>query len=64
MGGVELGCPNEVMNAFWRLEAGMLSKQCCEEYLKVDDDCWTKAFPYNPFFPPFIKAYCQIKLHN
>ncbi|KAF1001854.1 hypothetical protein AG4045_000131 [Apium graveolens] len=65
VGGVELGCPNEVMEAFWSVQTGVLSKQCCAEYLKVDENCWSKAFPYNPFFPPLLKAYCQgKKAHN
>lgn len=66
VGGVELGCPIEVMVAFWSVQTGGLSEQCCDEYLKVDENCWSKAFPFHPFFPPLPKAYyCQGKeAHN
>ncbi|KAI3524394.1 hypothetical protein L1887_03048 [Cichorium endivia] len=31
---------------------------CCQAGRSMNSGCWPKMFPYNPFFPRFLQAYC------
>ncbi|KAJ4708914.1 ECA1 gametogenesis related family protein [Melia azedarach] len=31
---------------------------CCKVVTEINDKCWPKMFPFNPFFPPLLKSSC------
>ncbi|CAI9089655.1 OLC1v1024269C1 [Oldenlandia corymbosa var. corymbosa] len=57
------GCVQEVVSSFITLQPRILGPQCCRASITVDDGCWPKIFPLNPFFPPLLKSFCVSQLH-
>ncbi|CAI9100903.1 OLC1v1038093C1 [Oldenlandia corymbosa var. corymbosa] len=56
------GCVQEVVSSFLSLQPRFLGPQCCRASITVDDNCWPKIFPLNPFFPPLLKSFCASQL--
>ncbi|CAI9777713.1 unnamed protein product [Fraxinus pennsylvanica] len=51
-------CTEELILSIFSLEIELLGPECCDALLNVDDKCWPKNLPVNPFFPATIKNYC------
>ncbi|MBA0788535.1 hypothetical protein Gotri_027112 [Gossypium trilobum] len=39
--------------------SGVIGPACCQAITHISDDCWLKMFPFNPFFPPFLRISCS-----
>ncbi|KAL3532270.1 hypothetical protein ACH5RR_005791 [Cinchona calisaya] len=52
------GCIEELVTSFLSLQSRILGPECCKALIGVDDNCWPKIFPLNPFFPPLLKSFC------
>nr|XP_009595110.1 uncharacterized protein LOC104091470 [Nicotiana tomentosiformis]XP_016451382.1 PREDICTED: uncharacterized protein LOC107776079 [Nicotiana tabacum] len=52
-------CIEEIITSFLSIQLHLLGPQCCKAALDIDDGCWPKIFPFNPFFPPAIKSFCS-----
>ncbi|KAF9619332.1 hypothetical protein IFM89_006519 [Coptis chinensis] len=52
------GCLNEVVTSFFSFQVRLLGPACCRAINAIDNDCWPKVFPFNPYFPPLVKTYC------
>ncbi|CAI9285731.1 unnamed protein product [Lactuca saligna] len=35
-----------------------IAPTCCKAARSMDSGCWSNVFPYNPFFPQVLQAYC------
>ncbi|CAI9094948.1 OLC1v1030786C1 [Oldenlandia corymbosa var. corymbosa] len=57
------GCVQELVSSFLSLQPRFLGPECCKASVTVDDNCWPKIFPLNPFFPPLLKSFCLSELH-
>ncbi|OIT29454.1 hypothetical protein A4A49_16836 [Nicotiana attenuata] len=51
-------CIEEILTSFLTIQLILLGTQCCKAALEIDDSCWPKIFPFNPFFPPDLKNFC------
>ncbi|KAH7574341.1 hypothetical protein ACOSP7_008444 [Xanthoceras sorbifolium] len=54
------GCVSEIYKSL--LESGYIGgigPACCKAITEIDDKCWPKIFPFNPFFPPLLKSTCS-----
>ncbi|KAJ4708983.1 ECA1 gametogenesis related family protein [Melia azedarach] len=51
-------CLTEVYGSFLLGQIGKIDPVCCEAINEINDNCWPKMFPLNPFFPPLIKNFC------
>ncbi|CAN6841565.1 unnamed protein product, partial [Brassica oleracea] len=36
-----------------------INQACCKAFMDMDDKCWPKMFPFNPFFRPLLKNSCS-----
>ncbi|CAF1861858.1 BnaC04g37340D [Brassica napus] len=36
-----------------------VNQACCKAFMDMDDKCWPKTFPFNPFFRPLLKNSCS-----
>ncbi|PIA33094.1 hypothetical protein AQUCO_04200094v1 [Aquilegia coerulea] len=54
------GCVLEVYGSFVSGKIGALGPACCKAIAEITTDCWPKMFPFNPYFPPLLKAYCAM----
>ncbi|KAK2635950.1 hypothetical protein Ddye_030742 [Dipteronia dyeriana] len=52
------GCVQEIITSFLSLQVKLIGPACCVAVNEVDDKCWPKLFPFDPFFPPLLKNYC------
>ncbi|KAK0572861.1 hypothetical protein LWI29_038240 [Acer saccharum] len=54
------GCVSEIYQSI--LDTGLIGKigpACCKAVTEINDKCWPKIFPFNPFFPPLLKSTCS-----
>ncbi|KAL6965538.1 hypothetical protein U1Q18_036588 [Sarracenia purpurea var. burkii] len=56
------GCVEDIISSFLGGEIREISKSCCQAFIDIDDKCWPKMFPLNPFFPPLVKNYCNAEV--
>ncbi|KAK1550324.1 hypothetical protein Q3G72_017265 [Acer saccharum] len=56
------GCVQEIITSFLSHQVQLIGPACCKALNKVDDKCWPKVFPFDPFFPPLLKNYCATVL--
>ncbi|PIA33095.1 hypothetical protein AQUCO_04200095v1 [Aquilegia coerulea] len=56
------GCTQEIISSFFSFQVRLLGPSCCKALIAIDNNCWPKLFPFNPFFPPLLKNYCTIQL--
>ncbi|PIA33091.1 hypothetical protein AQUCO_04200092v1 [Aquilegia coerulea] len=54
------GCLWEVYGSFINGKVGALGPACCKAITEINTNCWPKMFPFNPYFPPLLKAYCAM----
>ncbi|KAL5786336.1 hypothetical protein ACOSQ2_008728 [Xanthoceras sorbifolium] len=52
------GCVQEIITSFLSHQVQLIGPACCKALNEVDDKCWPKVFPLDPFFPPLLKNYC------
>ncbi|KAI9191849.1 hypothetical protein LWI28_014460 [Acer negundo] len=52
------GCVQEIIASFFSHQVQLIGPACCKTLNEVDDKCWPKVFPFDPFFPPLLKNYC------
>ena len=52
------GCMLEIYRSLFRGQIGTIGFDCCHAITAINENCWPTMFPYNPFFPPFLKSYC------
>ncbi|KAL5783421.1 hypothetical protein ACOSP7_008450 [Xanthoceras sorbifolium] len=56
--GIE-GCSLEVYKSVLNSgNIGGIGPACCKAVTEINDKCWPKMFPFNPFFPPLLKSTC------
>ncbi|KAK9947471.1 hypothetical protein M0R45_003095 [Rubus argutus] len=55
------GCALEVFRTIFSLQFGSIGPNCCKAFLSVEESCWPKMFPLNPFFPPLLKNTCALQ---
>ncbi|KAI9192344.1 hypothetical protein LWI28_021457 [Acer negundo] len=55
------GCVSEIYQSI--LDTGLIGKigpACCKAVTEINDKCWPKIFPFNPFLPPLLKSTCSM----
>ncbi|KAK0574659.1 hypothetical protein LWI29_026830 [Acer saccharum] len=52
------GCVQEIITSFLSHQVKLIGPACCKALNEVDDNCWPKVFPLDPFFPTLLKNYC------
>ncbi|KAJ4708997.1 ECA1 gametogenesis related family protein [Melia azedarach] len=52
------GCALEVYKSFTSGQTVGIGPVCCKAVIEINDRCWPKMFPFNPFFPPLLKNTC------
>ncbi|KAJ4708994.1 ECA1 gametogenesis related family protein [Melia azedarach] len=52
------GCASEVYKSFTSGQTVGIGPVCCRAVTEINDKCWPKMFPFNPFFPPLLKNTC------
>ncbi|KAJ4708986.1 ECA1 gametogenesis related family protein [Melia azedarach] len=57
-----LSCLTEVYGSFLLGQIGKIGPICCEAINEINDNCWPKMFPLNPFFPSLLKNFCAAPL--
>ncbi|PIA33096.1 hypothetical protein AQUCO_04200096v1 [Aquilegia coerulea] len=58
------GCTQEIITSFFRFQVRQLSPSRCKALIAIDNNCWPKLFPFNPFFPSLLKTYCSAKANS
>ncbi|KAK2635951.1 hypothetical protein Ddye_030743 [Dipteronia dyeriana] len=58
------GCFQEIITSFLSHQVKLIGPACCEALNEVDDKCWPKLFPFDPFFPTLLKNYCAKVAHG
>ncbi|KAG4133568.1 hypothetical protein ERO13_D08G101100v2 [Gossypium hirsutum] len=53
------GCILQISTSFFYGQIGVIGPACCQAITHISDDCWLKMFPFNPFFPPFLRISCS-----
>ncbi|KAK3007655.1 hypothetical protein RJ639_013889 [Escallonia herrerae] len=53
-------CISKIFRAYREGQVANVGPVCCNALRAVDDACWPKMFPFDPFFPPFVKGFCAI----
>ncbi|KAB2047097.1 hypothetical protein ES319_A13G022800v1 [Gossypium barbadense] len=53
------GCMTAISDSFFFGQIGAIGSACCQAITHISDDCWSKMFPFNPFFPPFLRIFCS-----
>ncbi|KAJ4704987.1 ECA1 gametogenesis related family protein [Melia azedarach] len=54
------GCFREIEESLSHGQIGKIGPLCCSAINQVNDSCWPKMFPLNPFFPPLLKNFCVV----
>ncbi|XP_038699736.1 uncharacterized protein LOC119997037 [Tripterygium wilfordii] len=56
-------CVARIVKAFTTAQTGGIGPACCEAVIStIDNNCWAKMFPFNPFFGPLIKSACATSI--
>ncbi|KAK0572869.1 hypothetical protein LWI29_038325 [Acer saccharum] len=54
------GCVSEIYQSILDIGLiGIIGSACCKAVTEINDKCWPKIFPFNPFFPPLLKSTCS-----
>ncbi|KAK3039963.1 hypothetical protein RJ639_027153 [Escallonia herrerae] len=53
-------CISVIFRAYREGQVANVGPVCCKALSAVDEACWPKMFPFDPFFPPFVKGFCAI----
>ncbi|KAH0886134.1 hypothetical protein HID58_062230 [Brassica napus] len=40
-----------------------INQACCKAFMDMDDKCWRKMIPFNPFFRPLLKNSCSLFIY-
>ena len=52
------GCIWEIYRSVFSFQFGSIGPDCCRAFTTINDNCLSKMFPLNPFFPPLLKNNC------
>ncbi|XP_022751667.1 egg cell-secreted protein 1.2-like [Durio zibethinus] len=52
------GCVWEILRSVLSAQFGSIGPDCCKAITTVNENCWPKMFPLNPFFPYLLKGNC------
>ncbi|KAI4335641.1 hypothetical protein L6164_014273 [Bauhinia variegata] len=53
------GCVMEIYGALLRGQFKAISPACCRAITQITGSCWSRLFPFNPYFPPLLKSSCR-----
>ncbi|KAH9805152.1 Egg cell-secreted-like protein [Citrus sinensis] len=52
------GCALEVYKSLTTGQINGVGPACCKAIIGINNKCWPKMFPFNPFFPSFLRSNC------
>ncbi|KAK1372758.1 Zinc finger MYM-type protein 1-like protein [Heracleum sosnowskyi] len=53
------GCFQEVLSSFFSIQI-KIGSDCCKALIDIEDNCWSKAFPYiTPSYPALLRTFCK-----
>ncbi|KAH7574342.1 hypothetical protein JRO89_XS03G0284500 [Xanthoceras sorbifolium] len=56
------GCVQEVITSFLSHQVQLIGPACCKSLNEVDDKCWPRVFPFDPFFHHCSRTIVQLSL--
>ncbi|PKI33656.1 hypothetical protein CRG98_045950 [Punica granatum] len=53
------GCIWQILDFAYSGSVSQIGGDCCQAFVAIPEDCWTKMFPFQPSFGPLVRDNCK-----